>query len=386
VFQWIDDHQKAFEQVKYILTNPEGPILAHFDPQLPTTLLTDASRLKGIGFALIQTSEQGHTKLIQCGSRFLSDTETRYAVCELESLAIQWAIQKCRLYLQGISFHIITDHRPLISIFRGTNLDAIENTRIQRILQKIAGYTFTIEWVPGKTHYIADAFSRSPVFDPEEADITDEGIISVNVISVNTDLALDSFIVAAGNDASYQAILSALRQDADVKKLPETHPGRLLAKQWPHLSIDATGLVLLHNQRILVPQSCRAKVLSELHLSHQGLRKTKERAKFLYFWPGITNDINQIVSSCPQCLEHSPSQPDQPLQQSTSSRPFEHVSVDLFEVAGKHYIVLVDRYTGWPLVAHLRKTDTRAVTNILLDWFQDYGIPVTIRSDSGPQF
>jgi hypothetical protein len=97
-YQWLCEHQSSFETIKNILTNPNGPVLAHFNPSLPSVLLTDASRLKGLGFALVQTKPDGSTSLIQCGSRFLSDAETRYAVCELESLAIQWAINKCRLY------------------------------------------------------------------------------------------------------------------------------------------------------------------------------------------------------------------------------------------------------------------------------------------------
>jgi hypothetical protein len=130
-YQWLPDHQAAFDKVKDILTSSEGPVLAHFNPKLPTTLLTDASRLKGLGFALVQTNPDGSTSLVQCGSRFLTDAETRYAVCELESLAIQWSVYKCRLYLLGLNFTVITDHKSLIGIFRGSNLDAIENPRLQ---------------------------------------------------------------------------------------------------------------------------------------------------------------------------------------------------------------------------------------------------------------
>ena len=39
--------------------------------------------------------------------------------------------------------------------------------------EKLTNYTFDVTWVAGKTHYIADALSRAPVFGPsEEEDIT----------------------------------------------------------------------------------------------------------------------------------------------------------------------------------------------------------------------
>jgi hypothetical protein len=43
-FVWGEHHNKALTTVKEIITNPEGPILRHFEPGLPIQLLTDASR------------------------------------------------------------------------------------------------------------------------------------------------------------------------------------------------------------------------------------------------------------------------------------------------------------------------------------------------------
>ena len=42
-FLWGEDHDKAMNEVKKIITDPKGPILKHFDPGLPIQLLTDAS-------------------------------------------------------------------------------------------------------------------------------------------------------------------------------------------------------------------------------------------------------------------------------------------------------------------------------------------------------
>ena len=33
-------------------------------------------------------------------------------------------------------------------------------------------FTFEVNWVEGRTHYIADALSRAPVFAPEEEEFT----------------------------------------------------------------------------------------------------------------------------------------------------------------------------------------------------------------------
>ena len=111
-YTWLDCHSKDFEQTKNVLTS--DLLVKAFDPKLETILLTDASRLHGLGFALLQQPTPSTHALIMCGSCSLSETQSRYATIELECLAIQYAIHKCTFYLKGLpSFKILTDHKPL---------------------------------------------------------------------------------------------------------------------------------------------------------------------------------------------------------------------------------------------------------------------------------
>ena len=178
-FVWGIEHEEALAKVKEIITNPSGPVLKHFDPKLPIQLLTDASRT-GLGHCLVQTKKGSKDPLlIMTGSRFLSPAENNYAVVELELLAIQWRVEKCRMYLSGAEFLIVTDHQPLLRILNRKNLDTINNIRIQRLMAKLLVYSYKVEWVSGKNHVIADALSRAPVFAAEDhilgADRLDSG-------------------------------------------------------------------------------------------------------------------------------------------------------------------------------------------------------------------
>ena len=161
---WTSNHTVAFKEVKDILLSPA--VLKTFDLHAETVLQTDASRKNGLGFALMQ--KQGEKWcLIQCGSRFLSDTETRYATIELECLAIAWATKKCRLFLAGLPhFKVMTDHRPLLPILNQKTMDQVENVHLLRYKQALSGYNFEVFWVKGKEHVIPDTLSRSPVHKP----------------------------------------------------------------------------------------------------------------------------------------------------------------------------------------------------------------------------
>ena len=64
-FVWTDDHGAAMIKVKEIITDPNGPVLRHFDPKLPIKLLTDASRT-GIGYILTQEDQDKAQRMITC--------------------------------------------------------------------------------------------------------------------------------------------------------------------------------------------------------------------------------------------------------------------------------------------------------------------------------
>ena len=76
-WNWLLEHQAAFEKIKDILTS--DMVILPFNTNLDTVLLTDASRLRGIGFALIQI-KQGNMRPIQCPSSRLTPTHQRYEV------------------------------------------------------------------------------------------------------------------------------------------------------------------------------------------------------------------------------------------------------------------------------------------------------------------
>jgi hypothetical protein len=316
IFAWNANHDAAFTAVKAALVSPAN--LQPFDPSLPTELRTDASRTKGLGYALLQIRPSGELSLIECGSRFISETESRYAMIELELLAAVWAMKKCRIYLFGLQhFTLRVDHRPLVPVLNDKSMDAIENPRLMRLCEKILPYNFTTEWTKGKDHNIPDALSRAPIQDPTPEDAkTEEDLRSLMCArlkiaaihlgdeeemtpeSGTQDRALTDLATAAKEDPEYQQLIQYVATGFPSKSSlpPELQP---YFKLQDDLSVDE-GLVL-YKTRICIPKSQRRDVLKRLHASHQGVERTKRRARQTVFWPGITADIVNtflFVMSC----------------------------------------------------------------------------------------
>ena len=60
---------------------------------------------------------------------------------------------------------------------------------------------------------------------------------------------------------------------------------------------------------MVIPNDAKADILKELHVAHQGIERTKRRARETVYWPNIDKDIAQAVSSCDACRQRLPSQP-----------------------------------------------------------------------------
>ena len=50
-------------------------------------------------------------------SRAQTEVECRYHQKEGESLAIQYGVTTNRMYLLGIKFNVVTDHKPLVPLY-----------------------------------------------------------------------------------------------------------------------------------------------------------------------------------------------------------------------------------------------------------------------------
>ena len=378
-FCWLPDHTLAFETLKQNLVKVVA--VHHFDSRLHTKLITDASKLNGIGFVLIQTSDPDSFKpisLLQCGSRSLTSTERNYATIEIECLGIQWALKKCDYFLRGLeSFSVVTDHRPLVGIF-SKPLSAVDNPRLVRIIEKTSPYSFTVTWTSGKSNVIADALSRNPVGSAP--------VVPVRACVIGGANLVDQMLKAASSCETYQAILAAFRRGQHPSALPASHPSRRLLSVWDQLSLVDGGILCIDGKRIFVPIDFRKTILTKLHAAHPGITKMYQTARSLYFWPGLKNDVVTLVSACDACQTHRASLPVDNFVATTASAPMEQVSADLFQFGSCHYLILVDRFSNFFFTYKLSSLTSKSVIEKLRSCFLVFGFPRALRSDGGPQF
>ena len=189
--------------------------------------------------------------MIAAGSRYLRDVETRYAMVELEALAIHYGIKQCHLYLSGLpQFEVITDHQPLKTIFNRKDLCEIDNDKLMKIKQELQSkYVFTVEYRKGVNHGVPDALSRSPVNDPEK-DGCDEvkfgQIAAITDTSGIKNLSLSKLEEEAKKDGKYKILHDAVLSGFDQYKQKygtwtkneECHYVKEFRPHWDNLSTE----------------------------------------------------------------------------------------------------------------------------------------------------
>ena len=89
--------------------------------------------------------------------------------------------------------------------------------------------------------------------------------------------------------------------------------------------------------RIVVPQILQ-KLLQIIHIGHLGIAKCQTRAKV-----AADRQFTDMIEHRSVCQEHKKAQPREPMLLSQQPvRPWQKLGSDLFELNGKHYILIVD--------------------------------------------
>ena len=135
-------------------------MLVHYNSTLPVKLAGDASAY-GVGAVISHIMPDGNERPIAFASKTLSSSERSCSQIEKEGLALIFGVKKFHTYLYGRRFTLVTDHKPLTTIFGPKKgIPAMAAARLQRWALLLAAYSYKIEFRPTRiiqtlTHSVA---------------------------------------------------------------------------------------------------------------------------------------------------------------------------------------------------------------------------------------
>ena len=339
------------------------------------------------------------------------------------------AVKKFRVYL-GKGFDIITDHQALRWL---KSLDPENETgKRGRWLEFLQQFDMKIIPKKGKspTMRIADYLSRVKC----DGDIEDG---ESNVMVVNSTetwepenqmyVNREDIAKAQNLDDGIRIVKEALDKNLDLNpggaesrnwRKQSISGNKLAVELWRYkerLSNDADGVLrlrfnggkrtkenpfgTLEMNRIVIPSTYSRKIMELVHRSataaHMGMRRTWQRARNHFWWPGMKKDLEDYVAQCEECGNNKHvNNPNKAPCTKTSipGKPLEEIMIDFlgpFQQARTHqyrYILQIqDVFSRYIVFVPCR--DSTAITAsmaVMERWICLFGISKKLRSVRSP--
>ena len=280
-----------------------------------------------------------------------------------------------------------TDHQPLVGLL-SKDINSL-SPRLAAMRLQLLSYAvkLNVTYKPGKELIIADTLSRAcPQGTDLFEDLEVDPLVSVCSIVIKSEEVMAKYKKATESDEELSIVSKYIKQGWPTCKKSCASRALPFWNLRHHLSV--VNGVIFYGNRLVIPVMLRDEVVKSLHTAHQGVTKTLQRASVSIIWPGLRHRIEETCRACNACSEFERNERKEPLRPfSIPQYPFQTLGIDLFYVENSEYLIVVDYLTKWPIVRELRHgSSSKVVTEMLKEIFSDFGTPMRVVSDNGPQF
>lgn len=146
---------------------------------------------------------------------------------------------------------------------------------------------------------IADCLSRLPLPTTEEGEVEPDIVAAVFMDSLHA-MFLPEFTTACEPCPELTQLQQQIQKDWLKCRKNVTNELASYFNVQDELAID-NALVMRGTDRFIVPTSLCSKVIDLAHEGHQGVVRTKQRLRELYWWPQMDKYVPSKIASYMSC-------------------------------------------------------------------------------------
>ena len=438
LYKWTKQADDALRELLQRLAS--APTISFPNYKETFHLYTDASNFAAGGIAI----QEYMAHLVAAISHTFTKAERKWNVSEKETFAIVWCCERLEMLLKGRHFYLHTDHRSLVYLHN----KRFKNSKISRWQSRLEEFDFTIIFIKGSENVFADFMSRRPGVDDPTLDLATDFPVGkeyeiepgskfrvfipfwsenkfpdkielsrvalhqvkvsaftrpqeVPIVSANYDNLLSYQL----EDSALSSIIHQLESSKEpiqlAKLLKNDHRAPVLVKHQKCLFVDhVTGALMVHMKtgaRAIVPEHVKSHFMYVAHdlSAHGGVPRTMERLSDLW-WPDLTTDVENYVSSCVPCLRRkgaSGKRTKPPLGQLFRGKtPGDSLSIDYAHMPNvrgyRYYLIVVCNFSRYVWCIPTRTDTAVACANALIKQvFLPFDfMPSHLHSDRGTHF
>ena len=420
---------EVFEVLKQAVATSPALRPLDYKSTRPVILAID-SCMNGVGFILLQLSEDKKRYPSRFGSIAFNEQESRYSQAKLELYGLFRALKATQLYTIGVKKLVIEmDAKFIKGMLNNPTLHP--NDAVNRWIAAILLFDFELVHVPAEKHTRADGLSRRPSADDDNpADDSDEleGWIDSNAgffIEFHNppqscdpapcllmSLSRDDVPTTSSPDRDDQVVIprssKALARDEKLEVIQRflttlQRPEDLDDAQYQQFLRQASDYFVKGSRLFrknprgsprLVPRPQNRFSLIELahdSLGHKGIFATTHNLLLRFWWPHLNADVRWFVRTCHECqlrqtkyFHIPPIVPDVP----TLFRKV-HIDTFLMPKIGSYRYVIHARcaMTSYPEGRATTSDSARVIADFI---FQEllcrWGALAEIVTDNAPQY
>ncbi|KAF9802742.1 hypothetical protein IEO21_09832 [Rhodonia placenta] len=365
-FIWDERRNDAFNALKIAVTSAPALRPIDYESMNPVVLSVDSSKYAA-GFILSQYDDEKRKRPARYGSIPMSERESRYSQPKLELYGLYRALRAYRLYLIGVkNLQVEVDAKYIKGMLNEPDLQP--NATINRWIQGVLLFHFTLIHVPAERHKGPDALSRRELGEDEEIEEDDDSWL--DNIALYTEVQerhhnllykeVSSYWVGLLEQGAHVMISTSSKQDKALHQymhflrtletpvFTSSQEKRRFIRKASRFLVRGDKMYRRNGQlpplRVMLDAPARLRILVQAHegLGHRGEYAVMQTIKERFYWPHMWNDVHQHVKSCHECQIRSTRKVEVPITISAPATIFSKIYLDIMEMPkakGFKYII-----------------------------------------------